>query len=186
MEGRRYSRVSILLHWVIGLALLGQIAFGFLLDDIAERGTPARAGVVNLHKSFGLVLAALIVVRLAWRIRHRPPGWPNAMPAWQRRAAELGHRALYGCMLGMPLSGYIASNFSRHGIRFFGIALRPWGPDLPQVYAVFNGLHVALAFVFCVLIAGHLAAALKHALVDHDAVFQRMWPTALTRRSGGR
>lgn len=172
----KYGRVSIALHWLIGFALLGQIAFGFLLDEIAPRSTPARASVVNLHKSFGIVLGLLIVARLAWRLRHAPPLWPATMAAWQRRAARLGHRALYVCMLVMPLSGYIGSNFSRHGIRFFGTALQPWGPDLPQVYAVFNGLHVAMAYVFIALIVGHVLAALKHALVDRDAVFARMWP----------
>jgi cytochrome b561 len=98
------------------------------------------------------------------------------MAAWQRSAALWGHRALYACMLTMPLSGYVASNFSKHGLRFFGFALPPWGPDLPLVYALFNGLHVATAFIFCALIAGHVLAALKHALIDHDGVFARIWP----------
>jgi cytochrome b561 len=178
MDEPRYGRIAMLLHWLIGAALLAQIAFGFLLDEIAPRNTPARAGVINLHKSFGVVLGALILARLAWRLAHAPPEWPPSMTAWQRRAAEAGHRALYACMIVMPASGYIASNFSKHGIRFFGTALAPWGPDLPQVYAVFNGIHVATAFVFTALIAGHVLATLKHALVDRDTVFERMWPAA--------
>lgn len=172
----RYGRVAIALHWLIGLALLAQIVFGFLLDDIAPRGTPLRGNVINLHKSFGLVLALLIAVRLVWRLTHQPPAWPLSMPGWQRRAALLGHRALYACMIVMPVAGYVASNFSKHGIKFFGFALRPWGPDLPAVYEFFNGLHVATAVLFCVLIAGHVGFALKHALVDHDGLFARIWP----------
>jgi cytochrome b561 len=178
MDDPRYGRIAMLLHWLIGAALLAQIAFGFLLDEIAPRNTPARAGVINLHKSIGIVLGLLIVGRLAWRLLHAPPQWPVSMATWQRRAAEIGHRTLYACMILMPASGYIASNFSKHGIRFFGTALKPWGPDLPQAYAVFNGLHVATAFVLCALIVGHVLAALKHVLVDHDAVFARMWPAA--------
>ena len=180
-EAGRYGRVAMLLHWLIGAALLGQIAFGFLLDEIAPRGTPARAGVINLHKSFGLVLGVLIAMRIAWRLAHPPPGWPDSMPLRQRRAAELGHRALYACMVLQPLSGYVASNFSKYGVRFFGIALPPWGAELPAVYAFFNGLHVATAFVFCALIAGHVLATFKHVLLDHDGVFARMWPTAARR-----
>ena len=145
---RKYDPVAVALHWAIGLALVGQIAFGFLLDDLAPRGTPARAGVINLHKSFGPV--------------RQPPPWPPGMPSWQRGAAEWGHRALYACMLLMPLSGYVASNFSRHGVKFFGLALAPWGPDLPAVYRFLVGVHDATAVLFAVLIAGHIAAAAWH------------------------
>jgi cytochrome b561 len=176
MDTPRYDRVAIALHWLIGLALLGQIGFGLLLDDIAPRGTPARAATINLHKSFGIVLGVLIVLRLLWRLRHPPPAWPAVVPANQQRLATLGHRTLYACMLLMPLSGYVASNFSKHGVKFFGTAFKPWGPDLPQVYNFFNAIHVATAFVFAALIVGHVAIALKHALVDRDGVFSRILP----------
>ncbi len=172
----RYDRVAIALHWLIGTLLLAQIVFGFALDSIAPRGTPARGAVVNLHKSIGIVLAVLIVCRLAWRLTHRPPAMPAGLPRWQHSAAALGHRALYVCMVAMPVSGYVASNFSRHGVRFFGTVLPPWGPDLPQVYASLNGLHVTTAWVFAALIVGHVAVAIRHALVDRDGVVSRMWP----------
>jgi cytochrome b561 len=174
----RYDRVAIALHWLIGIALLAQIAFGFLLDDIAPRGMPARAGVINLHKSIGIALGLLIVARLAWRLAHRPPVWPMSMSAGQQRAARWGHGALYLCMLVVPLSGYIASNFSKHGVRFFGTMLPPWGPDLPAVYKLLDGVHVVTAWLLCALVVGHVAAAVKHALVDHDGMFARIWPGA--------
>jgi cytochrome b561 len=175
MDTGRYDRVAIALHWAIGLALLAQIAFGFALDAIAPRGTPLRTPVINLHKSTGMVLGLLIVARLLWRLRHAPPPWPKGMPAWRRRAAALGHRALYACMLVMPLSGYVASNFSKYGVRFFGVALEPWGPQLPGVYAVFNGIHVGTAWLLTALIAGHVAVALKDAWTDRDGIGGRMW-----------
>ena len=172
----RYTRVAIALHWLIGLAVLGEIAFGFLLDDLAPRNTPGRAGIINLHKSIGIVLFVLIAARLVWRLRHAPPMWPVSMPAWQRSAARWGHRALYACMLVAPLAGYTASNFSKHGVRFFGMKIAPWGPDLPRVYDVLNGLHVASSWLLTALIVGHVAVSLKHALVDRDGVFSSMWP----------
>jgi cytochrome b561 len=175
-EASSYGRVAAALHWLIGLALLGQIVFGFLLDELAPRGTPARGFVINLHKSFGLVLLALIVIRVGWRLAHRAPPWPASMSLAQQRAARLGHRALYACMLVQPLAGYIASNFSKYGVKFFGVAFKPWGADMPAVYAFFNGLHVVTAFVFTALIAGHVMIALKHALIDHDGMFARIWP----------
>lgn len=175
-NGARFGRMDVFLHWFIGIALLAEIAFGFLLDDIAPRGTPARAGVINLHKSIGVVLGLLIAVRLLWRLRHAPPPWPACVPAWQQRAAHWTYRALGACMVIMPLGGYLGSNFSKYGVRFFGIALAPWGPELPTVYSFFIALHDVTAYVFTALIVLHVGAAAKHALVDRDAVFSRMLP----------
>lgn len=171
----RYTRVAVLLHWLIALALFGQIAFGFLLDDIAPRDTPARSAVVNLHKSFGIVLGVLIIARLAWRLSHAPPPWPASMAIGTRRAARAVHIALYVCMVVMPLSGYVGSNFNRFGITFFGFQWPPWGPPLPAVYDFLGLVHGVTAFVLCTLIVGHVLAALKHAWIDRDHVFSRMW-----------
>lgn len=174
----RYTPVAIALHWLIGLAVLAQIAFGFLLDDLAPRGTPARAFTINLHKSIGIVLFVLIAARLLWRLRHAPPDWPASMPVWQHGAARFGHRALYACMLVAPLAGYLASNFSKHGVILFGVRLAPWGPDLPRVYDALNGMHVVTAWLLTALIVGHVAVSLKHAFIDRDDMFSRMWPGA--------
>ena len=180
-DGDRYDRVAAALHWIIGVALLAQVTFGFLLDDIAPRGTPSRAAVINLHKSFGIVLGLAIVLRLGWRLAHRLPRWPSAMPGWQRRAARIGHGALYACMVVLPASGYVASNFSKYGIRFFGRPVAPWGPDLPTVYDALNGLHVATGWLFAALIAGHVLAALQHAWIARDGIFGRIWPWGTPR-----
>jgi cytochrome b561 len=172
----RYDRVAAWLHWSIGALLLAEIAFGLLLDDIAPRGTPARAGVINLHKSFGIVLGVLIVLRIVWRLAHAPPPWPASMSAARRRAANAGHVALYACMLVAPLSGYLGSNFSRHGVRFFGAELAPWGPDWPRAYAFLVGVHDVSSYLLLALTIGHVAMALRHALVEHDGIFDRIVP----------
>lgn len=175
-DSQRYTRVAMLLHWLIGLALIGQIVFGLLLDNIAPAGTPARAPIINLHKSVGIVLGVLILLRLAWRLGHQPPPWPRAMTAAQKTAALLGHRVLYACMIVMPLSGYVASNFSKYGVKFFGISLAPWGPASAELYKLFNGVHVVTGWLFGALVAGHIVIAAKHALINRDGVFSRMLP----------
>ena len=177
----RYDRVAVALHWIIGLAILAQIAFGWLLDQFA-RGTPERSMAINLHKSSGLILAALIVLRVLWRLAHRPPAYPPAMAGQQLQAVRVGHALLYVCMVGMPLSGYLASNFSKHGINFLNrYELAPWGPDDKTVYGIFNGTHDALALVFSVLVAGHLMLALYHAFIARDGLLARM---SFGRRAG--
>jgi cytochrome b561 len=172
----RYDRVAIWLHWGIGVLLLAEIAFGLLLDDIAPRGTPARGGVINLHKSFGIVLGILILGRIAWRLRHPPPPWPATMSARRQRAANLGHAALYVCMVVAPLAGYLGSNFSKHGVRFFGVVFPPWGTDWPAAYSLLVGVHDASSYLLLALVVGHIAMALKHALIERDGIFARIAP----------
>jgi cytochrome b561 len=172
----RYTGTAIALHWLVAVLLLGQFVFGLMLEDI-PRGTPARGYYVNLHKSSGIVIGLLILLRLGWRLTHTPPPLPAAMPPWQRHAARLSHAALYLCMLALPLSGYLASNFSRHGVKFFNLVRwAPWGPDDKTLYALFNGIHHLAALLLALFVAVHVLAVAKHMLVDRDGLLMRMWP----------
>ena len=170
----RYSLTAMVLHWVIALAVLAQIGFGWYLQTV-PRLTPERTVFVNLHKSTGLVIGVLILARLAWRFTHTPPPLPVSMPAWERRAAAASHALLYACMLIMPLAGYTASNFSKFGVKLFNaVLLPPWGVDDRAVYGFFNGVHVATSYVFVALIAIHVAAALRHLFFPRHGIFRRM------------
>jgi cytochrome b561 len=168
--------VAISLHWIVGAAVLAQLAFGWALGDL-KRGTPVRAFATNLHKSTGILITLLILARLIWRLRHRPPDYPVGMLAARHvRAARLGHVLLYVCMIGMPVSGYLASNFSKHGIRFLNqVQLLPWGPDDKAIYGLLNGTHDVLAYVFTALVAGHILFAFYHGFIARDGVLLRMW-----------
>ncbi len=175
-ESGHYDRVAVILHWLIGIWLLGQIAFGLLLDSYA-RGTPEKAMAVNLHKSSGLVLGLLILLRIVWRLRHAPPAYPASVTAVQLRAIRIGHGLLYLCMLAMPLTGYLAANFSKYGINFFNAwPIAPWGPDDKSLHGLFNGAHDAIAIVFILLILGHIGLALYHAYIARDGLSARIRP----------
>lgn len=176
-----YTATSIVLHWLIAVLLLGQFAFGLMLEDI-PRGTPERGIYVNLHKSSGIVIGLLIVLRIAWRLTHRPPPLPASMPAWQRHAARFSHAALYLCMLALPLSGYLASNFSKYGVKLFNVVqLPPWGPENKVLYAFFNGTHHVAALLLAVFVGLHVLAVAKHMLIDRDGLLWRMWPQRAER-----
>ena len=176
----RYTGVAIALHWLIAALIVGQIAFGWYLQSV-PRKTPDRTIYVNLHKSTGLTIALLILVRLAWRLTHKAPPLPDTMPAWERKAARASHFALYACMLIMPSAGYLASNFSKFGVNFFNaVLLPPWGIDDRRIYAMFNTTHVVTSYVFVALIGLHVAAALRH-LYLRDGVFPRIWPARSSR-----
>lgn len=170
-----YTRTAIALHWLIALVIFAQVPFGWYLEEI-PRGTPARGWYVNLHKSVGVTLGVAIVFRAGWRWFHPPPPMPDWMPRWERIGASATHAALYACMLIMPLTGYVASNFSKWGVKYFNaIQLPPWGFDDARVYAFFNGAHVATSYLFVALIVAHVASAVWHAS-RHDGILQRMWP----------
>ena len=169
-----YTRTTVVLHWVIGAALLAEVVFGFYLREFA-RGSPLRGPTVNLHKSIGVALGIAIVARLAWRLTHRPPPLPPGIPRWQAGLARANHAAMYACMLVIPLAGYAASNFSKYGVKFFGTwTLPPWGPDAPRVYDALNTLHDVAAYALIVLVTVHVAATLKHVWIDRDRPFSRL------------
>jgi cytochrome b561 len=171
----RYTGVAIVLHWLIAGLLVGQIAFGWFLDSV-PRGSALRGFYVNLHKSTGLTLAVLILMRIAWRLLNASPPLPAFMPAWERRAARWSHVALYVCMLGMPLSGYIASNFSKYGVKLYNVLLLPpWGPQDKRVYEIFNTTHGVLSYLFVILIIVHITAAVSHA-VRGNGIIRRILP----------
>jgi len=175
MNSGRYTRVAIGLHWLVAVAVIGQVVFGWRIEDV-PRGTPPFGMLINLHKSIGLTIWALVLVRLGWRMGHRPPGLSMSLPRWQRAAAAVSHLALYACLFIMPLAGYLASNFSKHGVLLYGtVRLAPWGPDDKAMYVVFNTVHVGASYVLVALVAMHVAAAAYHAF-RRDGVFQRMWP----------
>ena len=160
---RRYTRIAVALHWLVAAALLYQLALGWWMLDLPKAPPGLRAGWFNWHKSVGIVIALLVLLRMAWRVTH-PVGPLADLPAWQRRAANANHALLYVCMVVMPLSGYLGSSFSGYPVRFFGIALPPWAEAWPAGKQAMSALHYGTTWLFMGLIALHVAAAGWHAL----------------------
>ncbi len=170
-----YTRTAVMLHWLIGVCVLSQITLGLWMITIPKSPPGVRAGWFNVHKSIGITLAVLILLRFAWRLFHRPPPLPATMPAWERTAAKANHWLLYACMIVMPVAGYLGSSFTKYPILYFGIKLPQWGWDSPGLKELFSQVHYVTAGIFIALISIHIAAAIKHWLVDRDGVVQRMW-----------
>ena len=176
MVDDRYGTIAIALHWLLAVALLFQIGLGWYLGEV-PRNTPARTVWVNFHKSVGVTLGVLILFRLAWRFTHAPPPLPSSMPRWERTAAHLNHMAPLRVHGGNAADGLCRDQFQQFGIKYFGLVeLKPWGIDDKAIYTLFNSTHKALALLFVALIALHIAAAVKHALIDRDGIMRRMWP----------
>jgi len=171
----RHNKLAIALHWLIAIGVFVMIGLGWSMTDI-PKGTPERAFYFNLHKSIGVTIGVLVLIRLWWRLTHRPPALPGSMPAWEVRAAKINHGLLYACLLVMPLVGFLASNFTKYGVKYFGLQV---GPFFAENQALRDGLqevHESVSYLLVALIAVHTLAAFKHLLVDKDGVFQRMLP----------
>ena len=176
MQKATYTRTAIVLHWLIGFGVLAQITLGLWMIGIPKSPPGVRAAWFNLHKSIGITLAVLILVRLAWRFFHPAPPLPN----WERVAAKANHALLYVCMIVMPVSGYLGSSFTKYPVLYFGMRLPHWGWDAPALKELCSQVHFTTVVIFITLIAIHIAAAVKHWLIDRDGVAQRMWFIAKT------
>jgi cytochrome b561 len=175
MQEPAYTRTAVILHWLIAICVIAQIALGLWMIGIPKDPPGLRAWWFNLHKSIGLTLGILILVRVGWRLTHRAPPLPDTMPRWERIAASANHLLLYACMIVQPVSGYLGSSFTKYPIIYFGNKLPHWGWDAPALKAICSTVHLTSATLLIALIALHIAAALKHRFVDRDRVFQRMW-----------
>ena len=174
MERANYDRFSVILHWLMAALLLGQIGLGVWMLDLPKNSTGVRAYWFNIHKSMGMLLGMLVVVRLVWAVlRPKVQALPLVSKAKQQLAAG-NHHLLYALMLIMPLSGFLGSVFSGYPIRFFGLRL----PTLAQRWDAgkefFSLVHHWSAYCLLVLIALHLLAFFYHQFILKDALIRRM------------
>ena len=179
-QATRYTKTAIVLHWLIAAAVLGLIGWGWWMQTIPKSPTGPRVDAFNLHKSVGMTVLLLMLARIAWRAGHPPPPFVP-MPQWQAQLARAVHLLLYVCLIVQPLSGYLGSAFSGYPVRFFGFVLPAWAPKNDALKDAFSIVHLVDSWVLVGLLVLHLAGTVKHALLERDGSFRRMWPRA---RSG--
>ena len=168
----RYTRTAVVLHWLVAAMVIAQVAWGWAMQAIPKSPPGLRADAFNVHKSVGLCILALMLVRLGWRLAHAPPALP-ALPRWQQRAAKATHATLYAALLVMPVAGYLGSVFSGYPVKWFGLTLPGWYPKAPLLKQWMSDVHLFTSVVLVALIALHVAGALQHALRG-DGVLARM------------
>ncbi len=162
------------LHWLIA----GLIVLQYVLAEAAEEAASdlVELALLAQHKSVGITVLALALLRLGWRLYAGAPAWPQSMPPWQHTASRVSHWAFYTLLLALPLSGWLLSSAAAYSVSWFNLV------PLPDLVApsegleeVFEAVHEGLAKGLFVLALVHIAAALKHLFADRDGVFQRMW-----------
>lgn len=191
----RYTSVAIVLHWTLAILILGMIPVGWWMSDaVLDPAFRAKAGqAFQLHKSVGFTILGLSVLRLIWRLTHKAPSLPQAMPAWEKNVVRLTHWLFYFLMIALPVTGwiYVSAGYSVTFERFFPVASNWFGlVEVPHIAPVATrseesrkaigtaamNVHSKLAWGVLVLGGLHVAAALKHHLFNRDDVLTRMVP----------
>jgi cytochrome b561 len=157
----------------LAILISSLVGIGWYMMSIED--DPGSDWYFNIHKSFGIVVFGLVLLRIFWRTKHRPIPLPASLPKWQVGLSHLTEWALYACMILMPILGFFGAVYSKNGVAFFGAQLPSWTVPNHDTAELFFGIHSALAWVLVALVALHAAGGLKHLLVDRDNVFQRMW-----------
>lgn len=168
----QWSSVSKLLHWLIAVLIVVLCIVGWTMKSLPP--SPTKVQVYLLHKSTGITVLALVLLRIVWRLyAGRPDDLP--MPRWQQRAAELTHAALYAVMVAIPLSGWLFNSAANFPLRWYGLLPIPAlvGPD-PALKAWAQTAHLMLFWTIAVLFAAHVAGALVHHYIERDATLRRM------------
>jgi cytochrome b561 len=178
---RRYGVVAMSLHWLIAFAIIGNFGLGLYMHELplAKRET---IELFQFHKSIGLTVLALSVLRLLWRLVNPVPALPEGLPGWERAAARASHVLLYFLMIAIPLAGWIMVSLSplelpTYWFKMFEVPHLPVSGLRSAVWEdAFKVIHAYLAFAIAGLAVLHVMAALRHHLILKNDVLKRMIP----------
>jgi cytochrome b561 len=190
----RYTKTAVVLHWLIAIGIFAMFALGWFMSDLpkeapkqtaydlfnwgiytwqlAEPASP-RTFYYNLHKSLGITLLAIILLRVLWRITHKPPQYLSTHQAWERKLATATHHLLYLLMLALPVSGLVMSAYSKYGVKWFGVPFIK-GLDNNTMREFYVEVHEVIGLVVLLFVILHIAGALKHKIIDKDDTLKRM------------
>ena len=170
------STQTILFHWLTGLSFIATFAIGFYLVDLPR--SPEKFELLGLHKSLGVAVLVVALLRVMWRLKEGPiqsaTAGAETGPAWQEKAATIVHYTLLISTLLMPISGIIMSVGGGHSVAFFSIELIAGGEKTEWLNSIGKSLHFYASRVVMITLALHVAGALKHHFIDKDNTLTRM------------
>jgi cytochrome b561 len=172
-----YGSMAMILHWLIALLVIGMLIFGFYLSSFLPDKSPLKPELIGLHKSVGLTVLLLMILRLFWRFLNPQPLLPMTVPVWEKIAARSVQALFYITLLVMPVSGMLMSSYGGHTVMFWG-----WfNTAFPvaknsQLASGFFTMHGVVAWIIIGLLVLHLGAAVKHHFIEKNNVLRRMLP----------
>lgn len=171
----KFGAITKFVHWSIVILFLTQFTLIYCRWSLPD-GAPEKLQYILLHKSLGVLLLGLGVFMVLWRHVGQRPEMLDSMPLWEALAARISHLVLYVCILLMPLTGFLMSQYSGYGVKFFGLSLPQWVSTSKPTASTFHTAHQYVSYVVIGIVAIHVLAALKHHFIDKDTVLRRMLP----------
>ena len=178
----RYALLQRIIHWLMALIVLALLAGGLTIGLLGFQGVTDLLGnqmrdtLYEYHKTFGLIVLGLMVIRLFVRMELGRPHYDPPLPLWKKLVSSLVHYGLYLALFAMPILGWLATDASDYPVEFFS-----W--NLPQFIAKDEAMgkalyaaHETVGWIIVVLVVLHIGGALKHWLIDKDGVARRMNP----------
>ncbi|MCE2687011.1 MAG: cytochrome b [Rickettsiales bacterium] len=171
----KYNPLAIIIHWFMALLIIPLLVLGFSLDALKNHVDDISL-YYNLHKSFGVLVFFLVLIRLLNRLINRPPALPSNFSKNEILITKIGHFAIYVFMFVMPISGYLMSSFSSYPVSFFSITLPALESNI-FLAKIFKETHEISAFAISIILAFHFLMSLKHSYLDipEKNIFKRMW-----------
>jgi cytochrome b561 len=183
LDSTRYNRIAQLLHWLIAALIFTQFALAWYADEL-PLGVHKLA-LFARHKSFGMTILMLAILRVLWRVKNPPPPLPNSMSPSERFLARVTHVAFYILLFAMPLTGWMMSSAKNYSVSWFGLFTWPnlIAPDT-AAFELLKSTHDSLSDLLFALAALHILAALKHHFWNRDDVLLRMLPRGKALQRG--
>lgn len=172
---QRWGAVAMAFHWTMAIIIFAMIPLGIVA--VNWRLSPTKLELFFWHKSFGITVLVLIILRLLWRFLNPTPALPKDTPRAEHFLAGLSHAALYALMIVIPLSGWVINSAANFPFKVFGMARLPEivEPD-KATQELASNVHLGLVITLVVILAVHIAAAFRHHLVKHNDVLAKMVP----------
>lgn len=176
----KYALSQRLLHWIIALMVLGTLAIGLLLGFLGFSGVKDTFGIdiANLlykyHKTFGILILGLMVIRIIVKLAKGAPDYAQPLTKFEHSASKAVHGLLYLCLFAMPVLGWLGTGANGFPVEFFNWKLPAILEKDKELGGLLMELHEIVGWTLAALIALHIGAALKHAIVKKDGILQRM------------
>ncbi len=183
MNVERYTRIAVVLHWLVAVLIVVNVGLALSVDFLPDEWVRP---VIDTHKSTGITVLGLVLLRILWRAGHPPPPLPAHYPRWERSSAHVAHGALYALILLLPLSGWLHDSAwkdaATHPMQLFQLVPFPRLGFIENIepvqkealHTLFGTVHTVFGYLLYGLLALHIGAALKHQWIDREPELQRM------------